>query len=238
MFIFIDLASADMESGEDPLQPSQTETETEKENKSQAAAPPRSSQVQRVCRFYSQGRFCQFGRRCRFLHQRGEANEALKGLENQNGTAAEPDDHADAQAKDPTGKSGSQRGAAPARKERPRRPCRYFLSGYCAMEDRCRFWHPEQFPSLENRPGPRERDPPGPRAPVARPNTIEMAAKLSELTPDVVKRLRDTEICQLLKRIPKDQLIVQEREDGQLTYYRITVQPTDPDWVLTILLSP
>ncbi|XP_061078227.1 uncharacterized protein si:dkey-24l11.2 [Conger conger] len=219
-----------MESGEDPLQPSQTE----KENKSQATVPPRSSQTQHVCRFYSQGRFCQFGKRCRFLHQRGEAKQAPKGLENRNenrnDVAAEPHEHANVQAEDSAAKSGSQPGAAQSRRERPRRPCRYFLSGYCAMEDRCRFWHPEQLPPLDNRPGPRERDAPVPRAPVARPNPIEMAVKLSELTADAAKQLRDTEICQLLKRIPKDQLIVQEREDGLLTYYRITVQPTDPDW--------
>ncbi|KAJ8344051.1 hypothetical protein SKAU_G00313800 [Synaphobranchus kaupii] len=227
--------SPDMESGDDPLQPLQTE----KENKSQTAASTRSSQAQHVCRFYSQGRFCQFGKRCRFLHQRGEAKQALKVLENQNDTAAEPDEHTDSHAEDCNApearadKSGSQPSgprAAPAKREKPRRPCRYFLSGHCAMEDRCRFWHPEQLPSLEDRSRPSERGAPGPRASVARPNAVQMTAKLSELTAEVVKRLRDTEIRQLLKRIPKDRLIVQEREDGLLTYYRITVQPTDPDW--------
>ncbi|XP_064168318.1 uncharacterized protein si:dkey-24l11.2 [Anguilla rostrata] len=217
-----------MESGEDPLHSSQTETE--KENESQAALPPRGSQAQHLCRFYSRGRFCQFGKRCRFLHQRGEAKQALKGLENRSDAAAETDEHADGHAEDCTGQSGSQLSGSAARREKPRRPCRYFLSGYCAMEDRCRFWHPEQLPTLDDRPGPGKRDAPGPRAPVARPNAVQEMAKLSELTADVVKQLRDTEIRQLLKRVPKNQLIVQEREDGLLTYYRITVQPTDPDW--------
>ncbi|KAJ8248779.1 hypothetical protein GJAV_G00227640 [Gymnothorax javanicus] len=221
--------SPGMESGGDAQQPSQTE----KENKSLTVQPTRSSEAQHLCRFYSQGKFCQFGKRCRFLHQRGEAKQALKGLENQDDAVAEPDEHAHGDTEDSMVKNGSPSlgpVASSARRERPRRPCRYFLSGYCAMEDRCRFWHPEQLPSLDDKLGPRKRDTPATRAPVSRPNIVQETAKLSELTPDVAGRLRDTEICQLLKRVPKDQLIVQEREDGLLTYYRITVQPTDPDW--------
>ena len=55
--------------------------------------------------------------------------------------------------------------------------------------------------------------------------------KLCDVTEEVTKELRDTEIKQMMKRFPKHQLIVQERGDGQVTVYRATVVATDPDWV-------
>lgn len=60
---------------------------------------------------------------------------------------------------------------------------------------------------------------------------ILQEVKLCDLTEDVAKQLRDTEIQQLKKRFPKDQLIIQERSDGKVTYYRVTVEASDPDWV-------
>lgn len=65
-------------------------------------------------------------------------------------------------------------------------------------------------------------------AAVPRPG-VAHEVKLSELTEDVARKLRETEIEQLKKRIPKEQLIIQE-QDG-LAYYRATVEATDPDWV-------
>lgn len=65
---------------------------------------------------------------------------------------------------------------------------------------------------------------------MARPSVLQ-EVKLCDLTEDVAKQLRDTEIRQLKKRFPKDQLIIQERSDGKLTYYRMSVAATDPDWV-------
>lgn len=65
--------------------------------------------------------------------------------------------------------------------------------------------------------------------PVPRPG-MAREVKLCDLTEDVAKNLRDTEIQQLKKRFPKDQLIVQERSDGKITYYRAAVEATDPDW--------
>nr|XP_015199237.1 PREDICTED: uncharacterized protein LOC102698197 [Lepisosteus oculatus]XP_015199238.1 PREDICTED: uncharacterized protein LOC102698197 [Lepisosteus oculatus] len=225
-----------MDSTEEPLQ----QTQTEKENQRQAS----SSHTQQVCRFFSQGRFCQFGKRCRFLHQRGvesrshlAANSDVSKCEKQ-----EEDIKSDAQdSKQDHGASeglklggvGQQtsqiRRAAPSmrKKDRARVPCRYFLSGHCVMEDRCRFWHPEQVPPLGDDvppgPGPRPR-------PASRPAAAKEEVRLNEMTPEIGRQLRETEISQLAKRFPKDQLIIQEREDGQLTYYRVTVQPTDPDW--------
>ncbi|KAG9340721.1 hypothetical protein JZ751_020311 [Albula glossodonta] len=219
-----------MEGGDDPLEPSQTE----KENKRQAAPTQCSSQAQHLCRFYSQGKHCQYGKRCRFLHQRVETKQTLKGVENQTNRAAELEECSDSQealsmSEVPTDSDRLPKSTS-GKKEKPKRPCRYFLSGYCAMEDRCRFWHPEQLPSIENQTGPKGRAAPVHRVPAVRPSVVQEAVKLSELTADIAKKLRETEISQLLKRIPEDQLIVQEREDGQLTYYRIAVQPTDPDW--------
>lgn len=108
------------------------------------------------------------------------------------------------------------------------RPCRYFLSGHCAMEDRCRFWHPSELLSMADPPGRSDHAPPAQRmAAVPRPG-VPHEVKLSELTEDVARKLRETEIEQLKKRIPKEQLIIQE-QDG-LAYYRATVEATDPDW--------
>lgn len=111
------------------------------------------------------------------------------------------------------------------------RPCRYFLSGHCAMEDRCRFWHPPQLPLLDDhQPVGGDHTGPAARTVAANPPTALQVVKLSEMTEEVAKKLRDTEIRQLKKRFPKDQLIIQEQSDGSLTYYRATVTATDPDW--------
>lgn len=64
----------------------------------------------------------------------------------------------------------------------------------------------------------------------SRPPTVKEQIRLADLTEDLIKKLRETEISQLKKRFPKDKLIIQEREDGQLTYYRLTVEATDPEW--------
>lgn len=64
---------------------------------------------------------------------------------------------------------------------------------------------------------------------MTRPGILQ-EVKLRDLTEDMTKQLRDTEIQQLKKRFPKDQLIVQERSDGKITYYRATIAATDPDW--------
>lgn len=66
--------------------------------------------------------------------------------------------------------------------------------------------------------------------PVPRPGILQ-DVKLCDLTEDLAKQLRDTEIRQLKKRFPKEQLIIQERSDGKVTYYRASVAATDPDWV-------
>ncbi|XP_066557926.1 uncharacterized protein LOC136748243 [Amia ocellicauda] len=232
-----------MEASDDPPPPSQAE----KENKRRSGPPPSSAPA---CRFFSQGRHCQFGRRCRFLHQREEDEHTLQGLENrlervEDGGAAgckkledggQGAGHNSTQTHRESSRDVAGGGHQPCpqprsasgRRERARKPCRYFLSGYCAMEDRCRFWHPEQLPSLEDPRSASERV--TPKEPVARPMVVQDVVKLSELTSEIAMQLRNTEINQLTKRFPKDKLIIQEREDGQLTYYRVTVQPTDPDW--------
>uniref|UniRef100_A0A8C2DU81 Nucleoporin NUP42 n=1 Tax=Cyprinus carpio TaxID=7962 RepID=A0A8C2DU81_CYPCA len=201
----------------------------------------KSVQVQQLCRFYSQGKQCYYGKRCRFLHQRPasaqkdeENGTTLKGKEgNLDGHPSDPQ-----QQTRENGQSGTEElppppshRTAPVKQQRARRPCRYFLSGFCAMEDRCRFFHPQQFPPVEDQPhGPKERSSFRPSAPTTRPAKSQEQVKLADLTDEVCKQLRATEIAQLTKRFPKDKLIVQEREDGQLTYYRLTVQATDPDW--------
>ncbi|XP_051580434.1 uncharacterized protein LOC127456132 [Myxocyprinus asiaticus] len=227
-------------------------TETENENtgheeKSNEDTPQKAGQVQQLCRFYCQGRRCYYGKRCRFLHQRTAATYAQKEVEDSSDPKTEhkeKEGNADGHPSEPrqqsseSGHAGkeenpppSSQKPVPVKQERSRRPCRYFLSGFCAMENRCRFWHPQQLPPLEDQPhGPRERSSFRPSAPATRPPKTQEQAKLADLTEEVCKQLRATEVAQLMKRFPKDKLIVQEREDGQLTYYRVAVQATDPDW--------
>lgn len=236
-------------SGENEPGPSSLSAETEQDNTSHQEetsnkdTPQKGGQAQPLCRFYSQGRRCYYGKKCRFLHQRAAAS-GVKQAESSTDPKEdhkEKEENATVQQSDPQQESSesSQPGKqklpppsthkTPGKRERARRPCRYFLSGYCAMDDRCRFWHPQQLPPVEDQPhGPRERSSFRPSAPAARPAHDQV--KLSDLTEEVCKQLRATEIAQLMKRFPKDKLIVQEREDGKLTYYRVMVQATDPEW--------
>ncbi|XP_008280332.1 uncharacterized protein LOC103357524 [Stegastes partitus] len=195
--------------------------EGEKMNEGESEPVP-----QPLCRFYSQGRHCSYGKRCKFLHVREDtrAHEkttvSLTDLVPLNLPApAEDVGH----RQSPTSNSRF----APAASHRP---CRYFMAGHCSMEDRCRFWHPPQLLSLNDQPVPgnHTRAPQRIR-PVSRPGALQ-EVKLGDMTEDVAKQLRDTEITQMKKRFPKDQLIIQERSDGKLTYYRATVEATDPDW--------
>lgn len=68
---------------------------------------------------------------------------------------------------------------------------------------------------------------------VSRPS-IPHEVKLAELTEDAAKKLRDTEIKQLKKRFPREQLIIQEQNG--LAYYRASIEATDPDWVKYLYL--
>ncbi|XP_022610275.1 uncharacterized protein LOC111228580 [Seriola dumerili] len=172
-------------------------------------------QTQQLCRFFSQGRYCSYGKKCKFLHVRDDAS------------AHEKKTIRTLSQSDVTPPPANNTRAAPAA---GRRPCRYFISGHCSMEDRCRFWHPPQIPPVDNMPVSGNQTRPAQRMPpVPRPSILQ-EIKLCDLTEDLANQLRDTEIKQLKKRFPKDQLIVQERSDGKLIYYRATVQATDPDW--------
>ncbi|XP_043933776.1 uncharacterized protein LOC122806979 [Protopterus annectens] len=231
------------------------------------SAPEVGSSHPKICRFYSQGRYCQFGRRCRYLHQRigpllpsqtdqnqamrtGDTNlnpgqtltqEATSQLDSVFKSTERPLNTA-AQSL-PTCETSSSEITVPARhvkRERHKNPCRYFLSGYCAMAGRCHFWHPEDLPPLiANSDVEKSSNYRGsqiktliktPRTPVTRPSVLKEEARLEEITPDVAASLRETEVSQLMKRFPKDKLIIQEREDGKLTYYRVLIEATDPDW--------
>ncbi|XP_078063760.1 uncharacterized protein LOC144489773 [Mustelus asterias] len=202
-----------------------------------------------ICRFFSRGKYCQFGRRCWFLHEHLEPRVGSSVPENHNDGATDVtqcqggmDSSANGGTVKPAEDPGTQGRARlgtpkmPVPRDRPKKPCRYYLSGYCAMEERCRFWHPEKQPPLRDcvEPGPIRvnLNPGGPliRPPVSRPAVVKDEVKLTELTQEVARQLRETEISQLMKRFPKDQLIIQESEDGKQTFYRIMVEPTDPDW--------
>nr|XP_033776326.1 uncharacterized protein LOC117348371 isoform X1 [Geotrypetes seraphini]XP_033776327.1 uncharacterized protein LOC117348371 isoform X1 [Geotrypetes seraphini] len=261
----VDMDESQKSSPSDPVA-----QENETPVQSSAERPENNRRGIRLCRFFSQGRYCQFGRRCRFLHQ---YNQSLVPAEARSPNNNEKAERKDLQclgqdsveepctaSSDNTSETKAVAGgnsevlngalcpqssdngvlippATQVKAIRPKKQCRYFRSGYCAMESRCKFWHPESLLPLSNSPHPSERrwDPQRPkplipRFPVARPCVVREEMKLSEITPEVAKRLRETEITQLIKRFPKDKLIIQEREDGNVTYYRVTVEPTDPDW--------
>lgn len=186
-------------------------------------------QTQQLCRFFSQGRHCNYGKRCRFLHVREDwkDNERKTAESSSQLEVAplNPQDSGQLKEEELPYTHGSKFAPASAR-----RPCRYFLSGHCTMEDRCRFWHPPQLPPIDDPSVTPMQIKATPRhPPVSRPGALQ-EVKLCDVTEDTAKQLRDTEIKQLMKRFPKDQLIIQERSDGKLTYYRVTVEATDPDW--------
>ncbi|XP_067829368.1 uncharacterized protein si:dkey-24l11.2 isoform X2 [Heptranchias perlo] len=244
-----------MEEGPSPAPEAQPKTSEATEKTrifSTSQSKPRSANPHPpVCRFYSRGKYCQFGRRCRFLHEHLEPRVGPSPPENQSGGMVENLTQCQSGAENPSdggtikpaedlishgrARFGTPKTLGP--RDRPKRPCRYYLSGYCVMEERCRFWHPEKQPpplrdSTDPEPVRVTLRPSGPliRPPVPRPTVVKDEVKLTELTQEVARQLRETEISQLMKRFPKDKLIVQESEDGKQTYYRIAVEPTDPDW--------
>ncbi|XP_063305501.1 uncharacterized protein LOC134603448 isoform X1 [Pelobates fuscus] len=191
-------------------------------------------QSQRLCRFFSQGRYCHFGKKCRFLHQYVDHSPVKKNPEAR--SAEIPDQNktseiANSNASDPS--LNLKQGANPQRRYRPRKLCRYFASGYCSLDGNCRFLHPATLPQVNDEHLPNKKSAvrkTEERKPVTRPTIVPEEVKSADLTPELARQLRQTEISQLLKRFPKDKVIIQEREDGKVTYYRISVEPTDPDW--------
>uniref|UniRef100_A0A3Q2Q6I1 Nucleoporin NUP42 n=1 Tax=Fundulus heteroclitus TaxID=8078 RepID=A0A3Q2Q6I1_FUNHE len=209
----------------------ENEGEVKSEEGNSESAPP----AQRLCRFFSQGRHCNYGKRCRFLHVRENGPDPER-------KAAESPTQLDVTLSG-SQNSGQLKGDNSPLTHNPkfssasaRRPCRYFLSGHCTMEDRCRFWHPPQLPTVEDPSVTAVQRKATPRRPPVSAPGGPQEVKLCDMTEDKAQQLRDTEIQQLKKRFPKDQLIIQERSDGKLTYYRVTVEATDPDWVNAVCL--
>ncbi|XP_061578626.1 uncharacterized protein si:dkey-24l11.2 [Cololabis saira] len=182
-----------------------------------------ATNTQQVCRFFSQGRYCTFGKRCKFLHVRDD----YKAHERKTGATGSKSDPSPSESQGVTETEGHKLPLSQKPRTAGRRPCRYFLSGHCTMEERCRFWHPPQAPQVDDPPVFNNRTASVPAAPQHRgPQEV----KLCDVTEDMAQQLRDTEIKQLKKRFPKDQMIIQERSDGKVTYYRVSVEASDPDW--------
>ncbi|KAG8440171.1 hypothetical protein GDO86_006103, partial [Hymenochirus boettgeri] len=186
-----------------------------------------------LCRFFSQGRHCRFGDRCRFLHQ-PLAKSLKQNFPCKTAVQNSTTDIPTSSNTDTTSSGLNKKIFAPQQgKYRPPKLCRYYASGYCSKESHCKFWHPEVLPpindinfqskkaAISNTEG---------RTPVQRPQVLPEGLKYGDVTVEMATQLRGTEISQLLKRFPKDKVIVQEREDGKVTYYRVSVEPTDPDW--------
>ncbi|XP_066448361.1 uncharacterized protein [Eleutherodactylus coqui] len=191
------------------------------------------AQPPRLCRFYSQGRYCHFGRRCKFLHQFVDNKRLEKNnkpfLPKDTVPQSDMTETAVPLTKDdPNLVLPKNHTEQPHRQYRNRKLCRYFAAGYCSMDQNCRFWHPQKLPAVHDDSSVK-KEPPR-RTKVERPSVIPPDIRTTNLTAEMAAKLRETEISQLLKRFPADKLIIQEREDGKVTYYRVTVEPTDPDW--------
>ncbi|KAG8576433.1 hypothetical protein GDO81_009859 [Engystomops pustulosus] len=188
------------------------------------------TQQPRLCRFYSQGRYCQFGRRCRFLHQRTDGKRPEKSNNSvlPNVTVTEQLEVTEPMVSQSKVKVNPVLSEPPHKQYHNRKLCRYFASGYCSMDQYCRFWHPQKLPPVHDNISGNRKPPCRPK--MERPSVIPEDIRTTNLTAELSAKLRNTEISQLCKRFPKDKLIIQEREDGKVTYYRVTVEPTDPDW--------
>ncbi|XP_056428912.1 uncharacterized protein LOC130368759 isoform X2 [Hyla sarda] len=219
------MAESELQSTEHPSIPQESTT--------QSQIVIQHAQQPRLCRFYSQGRYCQFGRRCRFLHQRIDGKRPQKNktvlpnemVEQKQDTETPVSSSKDEQTLVPPKINATE---PQHRRYQNRKLCRYFASGYCSMDQNCRFWHPQGIPAVHDDFSENKKPPCRPK--VERPSVIPNEIRTENLTVELATKLRETEISQLLKRIPKDKLIIQEREDGKVTYYRVTVEPTDPDW--------
>uniref|UniRef100_S4RC82 Nucleoporin NUP42 n=1 Tax=Petromyzon marinus TaxID=7757 RepID=S4RC82_PETMA len=110
--------------------------------------------------------------------------------------------------------------------------CRIYSHGrVCYYGNQCKFLHQRAKPQEDPSNGSEcQQSPVSGTGSGVRPAIVREEVKLSELTDEMATELRETEIAQLKKRFPSEKLIVQESEDGKLTYYRFTVNPTDPDW--------
>ncbi|XP_053573237.1 uncharacterized protein LOC128663103 [Bombina bombina] len=200
----------------------------------------RTQQSRRLCKFFSQGQYCQFGKRCRFLHQYIDNpssyrshNPTISVVNHKQGNITDISASSSTREVD----SGLEKKQSQPQQQkyqyRPRKLCRYFLAGYCALERNCRFWHGSTDPPLNDDNLPNKKQPEKKmegRSQEIRPCFVPEEIKISDITPEITRQLREKEITKLMKRIPKDKLIVQEREDKEVTYYRFTVEPTDPDW--------
>lgn len=100
----------------------------------------KSSQVQQLCRFYSQGRQCYYGKRCRFLHQiaasaqkdeeNGKILKVKEGNMDGHPLNSQQQMSENRQSSTEERQPSSSHRTAHVKQERARRPCRYFLNGF------------------------------------------------------------------------------------------------------------
>ncbi|XP_038076727.1 uncharacterized protein LOC119744722 [Patiria miniata] len=181
---------------------------------------------QNVCRFFSRTGWCRNGNRCRFLHERVKTEAQSKPDQ----VNASEDANAESPKEVPQGVTSNSKAEDDKKKQaKPKKICRYFKAGHCNAGDRCKFSHQRVEGSSE----PRTRRNPvkskDERHAMARPDPIQESMKIADLGEDDMQRLREIEIAQLTKRFLGDQMTPVETE-GAETVYRVTINPTDPDW--------
>ena len=197
-------------------------------------------QQPKLCYYFSKFNRCKYGKGCRFEHIRDEAaaskhpKSVKKGdkdnVENQdkNNIPSENEEKEEVE----TQAEGKEENA---KKQRPKRVCRYFRAGHCSMGDSCRFRHPEQLVTRNdsNKDGPSgddkiEKKRPSPPQRKYQPRGRVNIYVLEELSEEDLVKSRSDEIAQLKKRYPKSEENI--KEDGT-TQIQFIFVPSDPDWV-------
>ncbi|XP_033633902.1 uncharacterized protein LOC117295389 [Asterias rubens] len=173
----------------------------------------------KACRFYLKGS-CRSGQRCKFLHEKKKAinktDVSSKKDETTGGTPREEP-------------SDLKSGDAKTKKEKPQKICRFFKAGHCNAGERCKFRHPEDYhdQAAQAKAAKLEKVRATERKPNV-PQTALMTMKIADASVEDLQKLRETEITQLMKRFTEECLTVMENEGESV--YRVTVNPTDPDW--------
>ena len=201
--------------------------------------------IDAICRYYANKGKCWSGDRCRFLHEK-PAVVSISNADDIQKQVADDVKEGKLPGEGQQEKKQPKKDVKVERKKKPARVCRFFKAGNCKKGAECQFRHPgfanketngsdhhastnpdeSSKASADNKP---RKDPVASprREPMQRPSVIPMSLKIADLTEDKAKELRQTEITQLKKRFLEAKL----EEDEQPETYRITVNPTDPDWV-------
>lgn len=206
-----------------------------------------------ICRSYANTRFCRYGSRCRFKHiLPSKPTQKLTGIaqtdkapsiKEENVKAGLHDGSKTNQVQDENGeKTPSAQDAKKLSKDSARAPtsrkvCKFFRRGFCHYGKSCYFYHPAD----NNTSKSCEKEEPVDTTEcteitdaekwtkVARTPKVINIFKRDEVDDAKLKELRTTEITQLKRRFPAENLKLLEETDKKASFV-FTFIPTDPDW--------